>query len=137
METVVILFIVWLAIAMAVAVIAREKGRSPARWFLVGLLLPLFGLIIVIKVPRTVDRGTGPATRTMRAGRQVARGRSQHSAGRADHGFVADSGRFVTDGYTCKFCGKRLQGLGEICRGCVAAGHPACAVCGRVRAEHP
>ncbi len=34
------------------AIIAKEKGRSPIGWFLVGLLLSLIGLIIIAVLPR-------------------------------------------------------------------------------------
>jgi len=54
----------------------------------------------------------------------------------ADHGFVAEAGQFFIDEYHCKFCGKALGGVGEICRECVAAGRPVCGICGRTRAEH-
>jgi|GEM_PF-425329 len=55
------------------------------------------------------------------------------------HAFVAEVGKFsvwTADEYHCKYCGKALGGMGEICRECVAAGRPFCTICGRTRAEH-
>lgn len=43
--------VVWLGLAVAAGVIASSKGRSGFGYFILGLFLPLIGVIIAIGVP--------------------------------------------------------------------------------------
>ncbi|MFE2005673.1 hypothetical protein ACFW6U_09800 [Pseudomonas guariconensis] len=51
------LLIICLALAGVTAYFAKQKGRSPAAWFLLGLIFPVIGLIAVwIVNPLGVDQ---------------------------------------------------------------------------------
>ncbi len=53
--------------------------------------------------------------------------------------FDPEQARFQIFGggqWYCKYCGKRLSGLGEICTSCAAAGRPLCRHCGARREAH-
>lgn len=43
--------VLWLGLAIAAGVIASSKGRSGFGYFILGLLLPLIGVLIAIGVP--------------------------------------------------------------------------------------
>lgn len=45
------IIVIWIACAVASAVIANSKGRSGAGWFLLGLCLALIAVIIVACLP--------------------------------------------------------------------------------------
>jgi hypothetical protein len=47
--------IIWLACAIGAACIANEKGRSGIGYFILGLLLPIIGLLIAIGMPVKVQ----------------------------------------------------------------------------------
>jgi hypothetical protein len=40
------------------AIIAQNRGRSPLRWFIVGLLLGFFGIIFLFFLPSTKNEAT-------------------------------------------------------------------------------
>lgn len=46
----------WLACAVACALISRAKGRSVGGWFVLGLLFALIALMIVLLLPSTKPR---------------------------------------------------------------------------------
>lgn len=57
-------FFIWIICAIVCAVIASSKNRSGAGWFFLGLLLGIFGVIIIAclsKVEPTIIGGAGPA----------------------------------------------------------------------------
>ena len=41
------LFIIWLALAGVTAYFAKQKGRNPVGWFILGFVFPAIGLIAV------------------------------------------------------------------------------------------
>ncbi len=43
--------ILWLAIALVAAFIAARKNRSFIGWLLIGLILPIVGLIMILVLP--------------------------------------------------------------------------------------
>ena len=50
------LFIIWLALAGVTAYFAKQKGRDPVGWFILGFIFPAVGLIAVWLVnPLGVD----------------------------------------------------------------------------------
>ncbi len=49
--------IVWILFGIVTAVAAAHKGRNPAVWFVTGLLLGPFGLILVLVMRRANSSG--------------------------------------------------------------------------------
>ena len=54
------IFIAWIGCAIGAGGIALAKGRSEVGYFVLGMALPLIGLLIAIGMP-TVRRGILPA----------------------------------------------------------------------------
>lgn len=49
------ILIIWLLFGIVCAVIASNKGRSGLGWFLIGVLLGPFGLILALVVSKNVE----------------------------------------------------------------------------------
>lgn len=47
----VLTLIIWVLFGMATAYVAQNKGRDPGVWFAIGMLLGVFGLILVYLLP--------------------------------------------------------------------------------------
>ena len=43
--------IVWLVLAIVTAFIAAKKNRSFLGWFIIGLIIPLIGFILILVIP--------------------------------------------------------------------------------------
>jgi hypothetical protein len=54
------IFIAWIACAIGAGAIASAKGRSGVGYFILGMVLPLIGLLIAIGMP-TIRPVTVPA----------------------------------------------------------------------------
>jgi hypothetical protein len=47
---------IWLLIGIATAYVAQQKGRDPRIWLFIGLLLGIFGLILVYFLPSVEEK---------------------------------------------------------------------------------
>lgn len=80
---------VWLAISMACAIVAGNKGRSSAGWFVLGLLFSILALLIVVVLPSLKPADAKPTPDT--------------------HIKCPDCREFVLrDARVCKHCGCKL-----------------------------
>ena len=52
-------FVLLLMIAGANAFFARQRGRDPVGWFLLGLLLGVFGLLLLVVLPKLKKNQAG------------------------------------------------------------------------------
>jgi hypothetical protein len=46
----------WLIFGALTSYLAKERGRSPTKWFVVGVLLGIFGLILVFIFPKVAKK---------------------------------------------------------------------------------
>lgn len=63
MDTATVIFM-WLAFAVACAIIASSKGRSGFGWFIIGLPFGLLALIVVAVMPSLKGRKDAPSPDT-------------------------------------------------------------------------
>lgn len=56
--------IIWIGFALACAIVANNKGRSPVLWFLIGLCFSLIALIIILVLPSLKKEGAQLDART-------------------------------------------------------------------------
>lgn len=57
-----LLFIIWLGMAIAAAVVAGNKGRNAFGYFVLGLIVPLIGLVIALVISPLERRERALAT---------------------------------------------------------------------------
>ena len=54
--------LVWLALAIVTAFLAARKNRSFIGWLIIGLVLPLFGFVMILVMPEGESLSTDRAT---------------------------------------------------------------------------
>lgn len=54
--------VIWIAIGMATAYAARERGRDPRVWLIIGMLFGVFGLLLVFLLPKENSANASPNT---------------------------------------------------------------------------
>ncbi|ACM35620.1 MULTISPECIES: zinc ribbon domain-containing protein [Rhizobium/Agrobacterium group] len=60
------LVVLWIICGAVTAIIATSKGRSGVGWFFVGMLISIFGIILVACLPSVKETETSSATETTR-----------------------------------------------------------------------
>lgn len=58
------LFMFWVGVAIACAIVAGNKGRSGFGWFILGMLFSLMALLIVLVLPSIKDETDIPTPDT-------------------------------------------------------------------------
>ncbi|WP_457812116.1 zinc ribbon domain-containing protein [Sinorhizobium meliloti] len=92
------LLVIWIICGVVTAIIAASKGRSGAGWLLVGLLLGIFGVILIACLPALVKEV--PRTPQQYAAIQEPRREKN----------CPDCGETVLDvAKVCKHCGYRFD----------------------------
>ena len=56
------ILIFWLICAFVTAIIASSKGRSGVGWFFVGLLISVFGIILIACLPSVQTQDSKPVS---------------------------------------------------------------------------
>lgn len=55
--------LLWIVVAVACGIVAKNKGRSFGGWFVIGFLLSLLGLLLILVLPAIDSERTGGPTK--------------------------------------------------------------------------